>query len=368
MAALMFQRLARNFIKNGYFPTDAETTSRILSAIEPGSQGTMRIIDPCCGEGVALAECKTHLGRDRTEAFGIEYDEERAWHSKTLLDRCIHGDFQNAIVGRRQFGLLWLNPPYGDLVADRSGALSDGKGRKRLEKLFYGLAHPLLAFGGVLVLIVPQYTLDREFCGMLATHFDRIRVYRAPEQQFKQAVVFGVRKRTADSAAAPEVKARLEAAVALGEKLDVLPERWSEETYRVPASNATEVKFVCGIVDAKQLADEVSKLPTLWNQFGLRFGQFAQGHRPPLRGLSRWHLALALAAGQVSGAVTSRDGRTYVVKGDTHKEKEVKVDVEETEDGRSTEVRILTDRFVPVIRAIDFTPHSPTFGGVITIR
>ncbi len=368
MAALMFQRLARNFAKNGYFPTDADTTARILSALEPAPSGTLRIIDPCCGEGVALAECKAHLGAQRTEAYGIEYDEERAWHSKSLLDRCIHGDFQNAIVGKRQFGLLFLNPPYGDLVSDQAGGVKDGKGRKRLEKLFYNLANPLLVFGGVMVLIVPQYTLDREFCGMLATHFDRVRVFRAPEQQFKQVVVLGVRKRTADNAAVPEVKARLEAAVALGEQLDTLPERWAEEPYRVPPATAPDVRFVCGLIDAKQLGHEVSRLPTLWDQFGLRFGQFAQPHRRPLRALSRWHLALALAAGQVSGAVTSRDGRVFVVKGDTHKEKEVKVDVEEQEDGRVSEVRILTDRFVPTIRAIDFTRGSPTFGRVIMIR
>jgi len=82
--ALMFQRLARNFIKNGYFPTDAETTQRVLSALQPGDTGQFRILDPCCGEGVALAECKHHLGADRTEAFGVEYDEERAWHAKGI--------------------------------------------------------------------------------------------------------------------------------------------------------------------------------------------------------------------------------------------------------------------------------------------
>ena len=82
--ALMFQRLARNFIKNGYFPTNAETTRRVLSALQPGDTGEFRILDPCCGEGVALAECKHHLGADRTEAFGVEYDEERAWHAKGI--------------------------------------------------------------------------------------------------------------------------------------------------------------------------------------------------------------------------------------------------------------------------------------------
>src|SRR6185312_17529990 len=99
------------------------TLARILNALAPTSGGTMRILDPCCGEGVALAECKQHLGQANTRAYGIEYDEERAWHAKSLLDRCIYGDFQRCGIGQRQFGLLFLNPPYGDL-ADTSR--SDG--------------------------------------------------------------------------------------------------------------------------------------------------------------------------------------------------------------------------------------------------
>jgi hypothetical protein len=124
----MFQRLAHNYAKNGYFPTDAETTNRILNALNPAKTGVMRIIDPCAGEGVALRECKHWLGDAATQAFGIEYDEERAWHAKELLDRCIHGDFNDCIIGRRQFGLLWLNPPYGDLVADKAATGDKGQG------------------------------------------------------------------------------------------------------------------------------------------------------------------------------------------------------------------------------------------------
>ena len=53
--ALMFPRLARNFVKNGYFPTDEPTLERALNALMP-SDGTMCILDPCAGEGVAIAE------------------------------------------------------------------------------------------------------------------------------------------------------------------------------------------------------------------------------------------------------------------------------------------------------------------------
>ena len=33
--ALMFPRLARNFVKNGYFPTDEPTLERALAALAP---------------------------------------------------------------------------------------------------------------------------------------------------------------------------------------------------------------------------------------------------------------------------------------------------------------------------------------------
>lgn len=57
-----------------------------------------------------------------------------------------------------------------------------------------------------------------------------------------------------------------------------------------------------------------------------------------------------------------------VVKGDTHKEKSAAVEYNEREDGSIAETRILTDKFVPVIRAWDMTPGSPTRGEVLTIR
>jgi len=365
--ALMFQRLARNFIKNGYFPTDAETTRCVLSALQPGDTGQFRILDPCCGEGVALAECKHHLGADRTEAFGVEYDEERAWHAKSILDRCIHGDVQDCIIGRRQFGLLWINPPYGDLVADKAalaGRIS--MGRPRLEKLFYRISVPWLAFGGVLVLIIPGYSLDRELAGWIATHFERVRVFQAPEQRFKQVVIFGVRRRTAGATGISETRAMLEAAGT--EAPPVLPEHWPDAPYVVPAAPRGEVSFVYSRMDRRQLAGELARYRGLWERFDLVFGRPGRGPRRPLRALSDWHLALALAAGQVSGVVRAADGRVYVIKGDTHKEKEARVEVEEKPNGRITETRILTDRFVPVIRALDFTPGSPDFGRVLVIR
>ncbi len=126
---------------------------------------------------------------------------------------------------------------------------------------------------------------------------------------------------------------------------------------------------VSGIMGAREATDELVRFgaSTLWPQFASAFGQWTQAHRRPLRDLSKWHLALALAAGQICGAVRSNNGRTLLIKGDTFKEKETTVEHTERADGSLVETRILTDKFVPVIRGIDFTP-GPTFGEIVTIR
>jgi len=77
---------------------------------------------------------------------------------------------------------------------------------------------------------------------------------------------------------------------------------------------------------------------------------------------------LALAAGAISGVVKSKTGRVLVVKGDTHKEKTLQTEYTERDDGTVAETRILTDKFVPVIRASDMTPGSLTRCEVLTIR
>jgi len=369
--ALMFQRLAHNFIKNGYYPTDGDTIARVLSALATPKSGILRIFDPGVGEGVALAECKNHLGGANVQAFGIEYDRERAWHAKQLLDHSIHGDVQDCNLGQRQFGLLWLNPPYGDLVTDKgsTGDRLGGKGRKRLEKLFYRIAVPTLQYGGIIVFIIPHYSLDKELATWVTTHFHRVQVFDAPEQRFKQVVLFGVRCHTKDTQGSdPRVRQQL-IAIGQGEhKPAILPEVWPDTPYAVPAAPSGEVKFNYAKIDAEQLQAEIQRHPCLWDQFDLKFRCLAvEQHRRPLRLLSKWHLALTLAAGQASGKVQSKDGRLFLIKGGTHKEKVKKIEKEIQADNTVTSTTILTDKFVPTIRAIDFTP-GPDFARVIEIR
>jgi hypothetical protein len=362
----MFPRLARNFIKNGYFPTDEVTLTGILSMLSATS-GQIRIHDPCCGEGVALAEIKHHLAAEGAQvtALGIEYDAERAWHAKQLLDVAVHSDMHDVVLSPRSCGLLFLNPPYGDVVSD-AGQTGDVTKGDRLEKIFLRRTMGCLQYGGVLVLIVPYYVMDEDFASLIARNFQQVRLFMAPETQFKQCVVFGVRRRAGHPLTAV-VKMLLEAATE--SKAPVLTEA-PEPEYEVPVSVADpDFRFHAVRIDAPQLQVELDRFRpnTLWPQFQSLFGQIAKDHRPPLRELSRWHLALALAAGQITGTVRSAGGRVLFIKGDTFKEKSRAVEHTIDDNGNLSQTVILTDKFVPVIRGIEFTPGEH-YGRIVTIR
>ena len=368
--ALMFPRLARNFVKNGYFPTDEPTLERAVSALAAATR-PMCILDPCAGEGVAIAEAAHVLGREQVKAFAVEYDAERAAHARGLVDRCLHGDLMDTLISRQSFGLLWLNPPYGDLTRGIDGNIGyQGQGRPRLEKLFYQRSLPLLQYNGILVLIIPAYVLDPEFVGWLTRHFADLRIYRSVERQFKQVVVFGRRIRQREQVS-DEAKAARNLMLQVGQgdiEAEELPGEWPFLPYTIPASQAEPEHFYRITMEPEQFAEEVARLRGLWPALDTHLGVAQQSLRPPARALSHWHLALALAAGAISGVVRSPSGRTLIVKGDTHKEKTLKTDYTERDDGSVTETRILTDKFVPVIRAWDMTPGSPTRGEVLTIR
>lgn len=373
---LLFQRLARNFSKNGYFPTDGVTIDRILSMLHP-ENGSIRIMDTCCGEGTALAECANHLSIFDNDcdilSAGIEFNSERAECAKSLLGHVIHSDIKDCIVAQQQFGLLWLNPPYGDRLSDQSdqGLIREKKGRDRLEKQFLTLSLPMLQYGGVLIYIIPHYALDKVLATQLAKNLSSLSVHRLAEDRFKQIVIIGYRRRQYESG---DITAIVDELLNVADdrsaasELPIEPDKF----YQIPViSKQSEKKGIeaktVRLTD-KQVLEVRKSHPCLWNEFEHHFNQSKSLRRRPVRDLSQWHLALMLAAGHVSGFVHSKNGtRRLLVKGSTHKEKYKSVSVVTTDNG-TEETQTLTDKFVAKIFAIDATEDSPAFGEVLVIK
>ena len=308
--ALIFQRLARNFIKNGYFPTDEETITRIVNMIDAPPNASIQLFDPCCGEGIALAECGHHLkesGCDVTTA-AIEFNQERALHAKTLLHHVVHADIQDCVVGQQQFGMLWLNPPYGDRLTDQSDQASSSKGRDRLEKYFLSATLPSLQYGGLLVYIVPHYVLDKHLARQLAISLDKASVYRLTEERFRQVVVLGYRRRQVP-AGKPE-KAFIEKLLAIREDrlvADELPvtvktlnkivkrdgklqrETLNAHRYTLPAATRTRPVILAPGINAGGRAGFRACAFTGWSQVvGERWYTQAEGSDNGVSGNRRW--------------------------------------------------------------------------------
>jgi hypothetical protein len=185
-SARVVGRLMNN-IKLGYYPTDPENISLILRGIRFPEGVVTNLLDPCCGCGKALRQIAQGNG---CYAYGVELDEARAEEAQTRLHRVGFGSFFHSRVSREAFHLLFLNPPY-------LSVLNESGGHSRHEKRFLIESLGCLAYGGLMIYIIPYYRLTPDICRILMDNFEQITVWRFTDgefRKFRQVVVMGVRK------------------------------------------------------------------------------------------------------------------------------------------------------------------------------
>lgn len=348
----MFQQTAYNLAKMGFYPTDDQTLECIESALCPMIEGQNTVLfDPCCGEGAAAARISKHL--QQAQSIGVELDQGRAAKASEVMGRVIHSDINDCIIDKG-VGFLFLNPPYGDTCSDR--------GRKtRLEDAFLRLSYPTLIDGGVLALIVPRYSVTPQFANYLVQRFDQLIVGCSPEQRFKQVIIMGRKIRPG---LAGNVTARTKRVLNAVEGAQ--PWKTPKERFNVPVVEQP-LLIKKKSIDADNLAQALKGAPTLWPDFPAFVSGGTHDMPQPLMPLSQWHTGLALSAGVVSGVVRNQKD-VWLVKGSTIKKQIETVETEEQEDGRIITRTILTDQFVPVIKAIDLKPASDTYSHIFTIH
>lgn len=385
--SLIFPRLARNFIKDGYFPTDEGTLEGILKLLEPVEPGEnnghghdeIRALDPTCGEGTALAEIAHYMANSQSDiavkSHGVELSPERGLHSRGILDEVIISDLTQCRVVPNQYSLMLLNPPYGDRISDKggTGGLPGGKAG-RIEHDLIRRALPALAPDGVLFLIIPDYSFSKEMIYYLLGRFIDVEVFTAATDKYKQWVFCGRKRGRATMVSQSQFQAFSEATKKknLRSIADVAPEatRYSPPLLP-PLANGMGSSIRMQIFEPRQLSEAiVEKRLGATETVGSYFDPCKrQANRRPLMRLGAWHQALALAAGYIVGVVKSDDGlRRLLIKGSTVKEKETTTEVKMDSRGNfSSEITVAKDVFSIEIWAIDITEGSSQFGEVIKI-
>ena len=176
--------------KAGFYPTPPEETELICSRLtaEPGSK--IAILDPCCGEGIALERMANALRKQGADvvSYGIELEEGRAKSAQDHLDHVICSPYEDAMVTPHAFSFMWLNPPYMHYGSERAEVVF----LRDLTDPSKGKLQP----GGLLGFCIPERIL-KESALLLAIRFRNLRVYRFTDKNYpmyRQIVVFGYRR------------------------------------------------------------------------------------------------------------------------------------------------------------------------------
>lgn len=139
-----------HLLNYGYTPTCQAALERLAGLLNPEGGGLIRLLDPCCADGKALAFLAQALRGTgaRVETYGVEIEAGRAQDAARALDHLLCADFRRAVMSHKSVSLALLNPPY-----DQAG------GEDSLEKTLIRRSLPYLAEGGVAALVIPARLL-----------------------------------------------------------------------------------------------------------------------------------------------------------------------------------------------------------------
>ncbi|ANU39494.1 hypothetical protein VSVS05_04459 (plasmid) [Vibrio scophthalmi] len=110
--AIMHPRVAHNYLKDGYYPTDEATLSNIAKRLCLKA-GTHRLLDPCCGEGKALtllASAIEQAPQCLVHTYGVELDTERAIMASLTLDNVLRSNTFDTLIGAGSQSVLFFKP------------------------------------------------------------------------------------------------------------------------------------------------------------------------------------------------------------------------------------------------------------------
>lgn len=312
-----------NRVRMGYFPTDPEHVGMLKRAVAFPEQ-PVNVIDPCCGEGLALA---AFAAGENAVTYGIELDEVRGEKAQKRLGRVGFGSFFHSHVSLGAFQCLFLNPPYLSVPSEQ--------GNRRLEKSFLADSMRLLADVGLLIYIIPYYRATPDVCRVLCENFEQLRVYRFLGKEFdrfKQVVFLGIKRKRKEE---PEMAQKLSEYMLSPDNIPSISEL-SEQIYTLPAAVKPVDIFKGAVFNEAELAVQLKNSKSINRLFEDK--TLDQRERRPLLPLNLSQIGLVGASGLMNGLIEC--DTPHIIKGRIVKEKKTKIG-SENEYGK-IEVREIT--------------------------
>lgn len=336
--------------KMGYYPTPLTMMKKIRDRLT--CTGACRLMDPCCGEGDALAELAIVSSAFESVTYGIELDGHRAQAAQEKIHHVVHCGYERARVEQASMQLLFLNPPY-----DAQSGLGGLEMRKEL--IFLRDLYKLLAPDGILVFVIPRYTLGPEMVNALLHRFTDLAVYRFDDkeyQAFRQVVVFGRRRKKNLTSAKEMTEADRQVKnemLVYGKDMEQSMPYLDEpdgRTWRIPSASdmETPILFRGYVLDEAELRLDLAQSDVFKIAENLLLSTDTQSSlKRPLLPFRRTHMATLIAAGALNGAVGVGQNRHMVV-GMTRKV--VNRDIVKNEDGSETVID--TESYITAVRTI----------------
>lgn len=312
-----------NRVRMGYQPTDPAHVDLLRRAVVFPTE-PVNLLDPCCGEGEALARFADGAG---AVTYGIEIDELRGEMAQRRLNRVGFGSFFFSRVSPGAFQGLFLNPPYLSVRTEY--------GSRRLEKSFLADGLRLLQNDGLLVYIIPYYRATPDICRVLCENLNDLRVHRFMGQefrQFRQVVFLGTKiPRREASGMAERLFTYLLSPQNIPE-LDQLP----ESAYVIPPAAKPVEQFKGDQFNVAELAEQLKRSKTLDCLFENR--TLDNRERRPLLPMNLSQIGLIGASGLMNGLVEC--DTPHVIKGRIVKEKKTHIGI--PDESGTAEIRQVT--------------------------
>jgi len=296
--------------KLGYYPTPPEVVNHLRRSLvfEPGT----RILDPCCGNGEALAAI---AGGYSAETYGIELEHDRFKEAKERLGQVLWGDALKETSVSCGFDLIYLNPPYDFEEGEEKN--------QRLEYRFLTKYRRALSHPGLIVMIFPLSALRSELLADEIARFSGLEVFTFPTgelfDRFHQLLLLGW-KRTVTENQRERNRALLKRIVDSPVELipNILGTTENMGTHQVRRVHSDRsIEFRSQRIDPERVLDLVSVSP-LWRDFLSQVDPPSMSSVAPLIPMRQGHLAMLVAAGFCNGAEIvdpEDDSRIMLVKG-----------------------------------------------------